>query len=97
MATLCTVVAVGNNTWLADWCRLLIIRTLAMATEPESRGRLLAWSDAVARPPRISDARGGRRRAKRGARSYRIAARDMAFRVGGLIPRGLPEPFPSNT
>lgn len=22
MATLCTVIVVGNNAWLADWCRL---------------------------------------------------------------------------
>ena len=59
MATLCTVVAVGNNAWLADWCRLLIIRTLAIANEPERRERLLVRSDAVARPPRRPDARGG--------------------------------------
>ena len=36
---MCTVVAVGNNAWLADWCRLLIIRTLATAAGPEDPGR----------------------------------------------------------
>ena len=69
MATLCMVIAVGNNAWLADWCRLLIIRTLAVAIEPERRGRHLVRSDAVARPPQITDARGCRRHANRVVRS----------------------------
>ena len=96
MATLCTVVGVGNNPWLAYWCRPLIIRTLAVATEPEGPGRLLVRLDAVARPPRISDARGGRRHANGRVRSYRMTARDVACRVGGLIACGLPERFPTN-
>ena len=58
-ATLCTVVAVGNNAWLADWCRLLIIRTLAIATEPEDAGRLLVKAGAGAPP--ATDSRGAPR------------------------------------
>ena len=96
MTTLCTVVAVGNNAWLPDWCRLLIIRTLATATEPEGPGLLLVRSDAVARPPRISDARGDRRHADGGVRSHHMTARDVACRVGGLIACGLPQRFPTS-
>ena len=92
---MCTVVAVGNNAWLADWYRLLIIRTLAIATEPEDPGRLLVKAGGV-RPLRISDARGGRRHANGGLRSYRMTAREVACRAGGLIACGLPERFPTN-
>ena len=95
-ATLCTVVAVGNNAWLADWCRLLIIRTSAVATEPEDPERLLVKAGAGARPLRISDARGGRRHAHGGLRSYRMTAREVACRAGRLIACGLPERFPTN-
>lgn len=103
-ATLCTVVAVGNNAWLADWCRLLIIRTLAIATEPEDAGRLLVKAGAGApplriagaRPLRISDAKGGRRHASDGLRGYRMTAREVACRAGRLIACGLPGRFPTN-